>query len=170
MKYLTEICWNGKDYVAPLGYYFLDVGDSITDGDGFLKVDKIEMYYIPKIGKIDFVVKAYQSYPSVRPIPIEKAPAKLQYELITDITVGDLFTSEGGMWGVLITSHGHHDFDHKTHKYSISGLNNSLNNYSNCQGISKEDMLGHLNNMEYIFITNINDKIKKTFEAARKLV
>ena len=169
MKYLTEINWGGIDYVAPLGYYFLDVGDSITNGDGFLKVDEIEMYYIPKIGKIDFVVKAYQSYPSVLPIPVEKAPApaKLQYKLITYITVGDLFISENKVAGAIITVYGN---NWEEPKYSISGLYNSLNNYSNCQGISKKDMLEHLNNMKYIFITNINDKIKRTFEAARKLV
>lgn len=103
------------------------------------------------------------------PAPAPPAP-KYQYKLITNIEIGDLFINKNGMCGIIITRYGYGDWDDKTYKYSISGYSDSLNNYSNCQGISKNDMLEHINNQQYIFITNINDKIAKTFKAARKLV
>lgn len=162
MKYPTSINWNGKDYIAPKGYYFLQIGDQLINGDGYINSEQkiLKPYFnSDNMGH----VKEYFDGPSVRKIP---AP-KLQYKLIKDFQIGDLFIPENQVGGIIITGYGHAWQDHK---YSISGLNNSLNNYSNSQGISKKDMLEHLNNMKYIFITNINDKIKKTFEAARKLV
>ena len=140
MKYPTKINWNGTSYIAPKGYYFLQPKEKLIDGDGYINSlnKNLEMYLN---GDMKFI--NYYDGPSVRKIPVEIPAPKLQYKLITDITVGDLFVNKGGMCGVLITSHGHHDFDPKTHKYSISGLGDSLINYSNCQGISKNDRFTH---------------------------
>jgi hypothetical protein len=157
--YLAE----GEDMPEISYYIFTDkkmAENKLKDINNWLKYERTAIGEKRNKDTVSIFIKA-------APAP---APAKLQYKFITNVTVGDLFIGENGVCGVIITGYGYNDFDEKLVKYSISGLNNSLDNYSNGQGISKEDMLKHLNNMKYIFITNINDKIKKTFEAARKLV
>lgn len=165
MKYLTEINWGKIDYVAPAGYYFLNLGDDVIEGDGFLKPNGIENYFILN-HKIE--VKGYHIYPSVRPIPVEKAPApapaKLEYKQITDITPGDLFIDPIAKRGYLIIQ-----CVWETDKYSLSG-HDGLNNYFNHQEITKEIMINYLNKHKRILICNINDKIKKTIEAASKMI
>lgn len=161
MKYQTEINWNGTHYGAPKGYYFLNVGDTIIKGDGFFTGTHINNYYLEANNKI--ILKNW-SFPSVRPIPVAPAPAKLQYKEITDIAPGDLFIDGQYGNGVVVIQ-----CRWETDKYSLSGRD-GLHNWSNSQEITKQQMIDYLNQHKKIFICNINDKIKKTIEAARKLV
>jgi len=163
MKYPNTINWNGKDYIAPAGYYFLNLGDALIDGDGFLGLNGIENYFVLNL-KIK--VAEHHHCPSVRLIPVEKvpAPAKLQYKEITDIAPGDLFLDTQQKSGCLVIQ-----CKWDTNKYSLSGRN-GLFNYANCQEVTREVMISYLNENKKIFICNINDKIKKTIEAAVKMI
>jgi len=162
MKYLNTIKWRDTDYFAPKGYYFLNVGDAIIQGDGYFNGNKVDFYPTPN----NQIVRSYFTYPTVRPIPVEKAPApaKLEYKEITNIEPGDIFLDKVKKTGCLIIQS-----VWNKDAYSLSGFK-GLYNYSNCQSVTKEEMINYLNKYQRIFITNINDKIDKTIQAASKMM
>lgn len=165
-KYPTKINWCEKDYVAPAGWYFLKTGDEIKVGDGFVN----HLGGITNYNNGGGNVMSYYIYPSIRKIPvkskenIDNPPApKYEYKKIKDFNVGDVFGRKGYHTCCLIIN------SIWDNKYSLSGRD-GLNNYSNCQNVTKEEMINYLNKQEKIFILNINDKIKKTLEMAAKMV
>jgi hypothetical protein len=100
----------------------------------------------------------------VAPAPVVPPAPKYQYKEITDITPGDLFLDTEHKSGCLVIQ-----CRWEANKYSLSGRN-GLHNYANCQEVTREVMISYLNDHKKIFICNINDKIKKTIEAASKMV
>jgi hypothetical protein len=161
MEYPNTITWDNVNYTAPKGYYFLESGDHLIEGDGYFNGKCIVGYII----HTNLKVEQYYISPSVRRIPAEKAPApaKLQYKLITSIEPGDVFACKEFGGNVITRCKWEED------SYSLCG-NDGLNNYFNAQAITKAEMLIYLNKYEKIFITNINDKINKTIDAGMKMV
>lgn len=95
--------------------------------------------------------------------PIEKPAPKLEFKEITNINLGDLFVSKKNNNGVIVVEAGF-----ATGLYTLAGFN-GLELYSTTPR-TKEKMIEYLNISERIFVTNLNDKIKKTIDMGLKMV
>ena len=83
-----------------------------------------------------------------------------EQQLITDLAIGDVFESEGGLIRVLIIDAFCDDSDN-INRFQIAGLN-GLEPYSDFDELlSMSDMLDWLNDRKYKFFKNINNKIQK---------
>ena len=98
------------------------------------------------------------------PAPVVPPAPKYQYKQITDINIGDIFAYKDTGEAVIIT---HSSVLHD--KFTIIGLNNTLNHFS-FNPLNKEKMIAYLNSNMYIYITSIAPQIEKTLKLARKLV
>lgn len=100
----------------------------------------------------------------IGPAPVVPPSHKYEYKPITDINVGDIFVCPKYFHNTILIVQSDCDT-----RYSISGRN-GLNNYSNCQNQTKEEVIKYLNTHKKVFVTNINDKIKKSLEMAAEMV
>lgn len=96
-------------------------------------------------------------------IDLDKAKALgllQEQQLITDLAIGDVFESHGGLARVMIID-AYHDCVDEISRFQIVGLQ-GLEPYSDFnQLLSMSDMLDWLNDGKYKFVKNINDKINE---------
>ena len=79
---------------------------------------------------------------------------------ITDLAVGDVFESDGGLVRVMIIDAFYDCYDN-IDRFQIAGLN-GLEPYSDFDELlSMTEMLDWLNSRKYKFVKNINDKINE---------
>lgn len=79
-------------------------------------------------------------------------------QLITDLAIGDVFESEGGLLRIMIID-AFYDGSDNINRFQIAGLN-GLEPYSDFEELlDMGDMLDLLNDRKYKFVKNINDEI-----------
>lgn len=170
-KQKKEIVWNGKTYKIPDGYRQLNVGEKLQKGDGFLNTDNNIIYYLHSNNLEKICIKQSDFFPSIRLIANDNIKQVKQVEekkveipaKVNNFEVGDIFVSKNGSSTVLIIP-----ACYKKTRFLLAGLNGLeiFTNFYLKNGATKEEILDYLNQNKYFFVTNINDKVKKSIELA----